>query len=204
MAEAEQSNPVPALDNEPLIRQPSGVEARVAALIAPVAAAHGFRLVRVRLLGLNGLTLQIMAERPDGSMTIEDCEFLSQNISPLLDVENVIDRAYNLEVSSPGMDRPLVRKSDFRAWAGHLAKIETDILLDGRKKFRGEIKAATEDGVLFAHTARDGAAQETLIPYEAIAEANLVLTDALIRDALSRDKMEKAAAAAGQEENLPS
>jgi len=203
MAETEQHKR--QVIDEPLIRRPSGVEARIIALIGPAAAALGYRLVRVRLLGLNGLTLQIMAERPDGRMTIEDCEFLSQNISPLLDVENVIDRQYNLEVSSPGMDRPLVRKSDFAAWRGHQAKIETDMPLDGRKKFRGAIKAVNEDSILFAHTAKDGAAAETLIPYEAIAEANLVLTDELIREALRRDKAareEAARAAAGNENEI--
>ena len=101
--------------------------------------AIGFRLVRVRLSGQNGLTLQIMAERQDGTMTVEDCEEVSRAISPVLDVEDPIDKAYHLEVSSPGIDRPLVRKSDFARWLGHLVKCETSILVANRKRFRGKI-----------------------------------------------------------------
>lgn len=107
-----------------IIRE-SGIDARIAAIILPVLRAIGFRLVRVRLSGQNGLTLQIMAEREDGTMTVEDCEEVSRAVSPALDVEDPIEKAYHLEVSSPGIDRPLVRKSDFSAWAGHLAKVET-------------------------------------------------------------------------------
>lgn len=191
MTEAEQTQAAEHCRDEPFIHEPAGAEGRIAALIAPLMAELGFRLVRVRLSGLNGLTLQIMAERFDGSMTIEDCEFLSQNIAPLLDVENVIDRQYNLELSSPGMDRPLVRKSDFSAWRGHLAKIETQSPINGQKKFRGEIKAADENAVLFKHSAKDGGETETEIPYAAIAEASLVLTDELIRAVLGKDKQEK-------------
>ena len=104
--------------------------------------AIGFRLVRVRLSAQNGLTLQIMAERDDGTMTVEDCEAVSRAVSPVLDVEDPIDKAYHLEVSSPGIDRPLVRKSDFARWAGHVVKIETSILVADRKRFRGKIAEA--------------------------------------------------------------
>ena len=123
------------------------MDARVAAIVQPVLRAIGFRLVRVRLSGQNGLTLQIMAEREDGTMTVEDCEEVSRAVSPALDVEDPVDKAYHLEVSSPGIDRPLVRKSDFETWAGHLVKIETSILVAERKRFRGTIVEAGDNGV---------------------------------------------------------
>ncbi|WP_039760947.1 ribosome maturation factor RimP, partial [Bartonella queenslandensis] len=132
--------------DEPRLFKEDGVEARVAALVVPLLKPLGFRLVRVKLLGQNGLTLQIMVERADGSLTVEDCEIVSRTVSPLLDVENVIERKYHLEISSPGIDRPLVRKSDFFHWQGHLAKIETKITIDGRRKFRGILTNITQDG----------------------------------------------------------
>ncbi len=107
-----------------IIRE-SGVDARIALIVEPVLAADGYRLVRVRLSGQNGLTLQIMAEREDGTMTVEDCEAVSRLLSPVLDVEDPIDKAYHLEISSPGIDRPLVRKSDFADSVGRLVKVET-------------------------------------------------------------------------------
>src|SRR5690606_12365434 len=105
----------------------------------------GFRLVRVRLSGQNGLTLQIMAERKDGTMDVEGCEEVSRAISPVLDVEDPIDKAYHLEVSSPGIDRPLVRKSDFEAALGHLVKMETAVMVGGRKRFRGKLTEVSAD-----------------------------------------------------------
>ncbi|MDQ6435557.1 ribosome maturation factor RimP [Mesorhizobium sp. LHD-90] len=170
-----------------IIRE-SGTEARVAAIIAPVLRATGFRLVRVRLLGQNGLTLQIMAEREDGSMTVEDCEEVSRAISPALDVDDPIDKAYHLEVSSPGIDRPLVRKSDFFAWTGHVVKMETSIMVAERKRFKGKIAEAGETDVLIERDMPAYGVEPTVrVPYETIAEARLVLTDDLIRDALSKD-----------------
>jgi ribosome maturation factor RimP len=170
-----------------IIRE-SGIDARVASVVAPVLKGMGFRLVRVRVSGQNGLTLQIMAERNDGTMTVEDCEEVSRAVSPALDVADPIEKAYHLEVSSPGIDRPLVRKSDFSAWAGHLVKMETSIMVAERKRFRGKIAEAGEDDVLIE---RDqpayGEAPSVRVPYETIAEARLVLTDDLIRDALSKD-----------------
>lgn len=171
-----------------IIRE-SGVDARVAAIIEPVLRAIGFRLVRVRLFGQNGLTLQIMAERLDGTMTVEDCEEVSRAVSPVLDVEDPIDKAYHLEVSSPGIDRPLVRKSDFVTWTGHLVKVETSVLVADRKRFRGRISDADGDGVTIE---RDqpvyGEPPAVRVPFEALAEARLVLTDDLVRDALTKDK----------------
>ena len=104
--------------NEPRIVAETGQEARIANIVEPAINDLGYRLVRVRLSGMNGLTLQIMAERPDGTMGIDDCEAVSRAISPVLDIEDPVNAAYNLEVSSPGIDRPLVRRSDFETWSG--------------------------------------------------------------------------------------
>ncbi len=166
-----------------------GVAARVAALAEPVLVDLGYRLVRIRISGADGCTVQIMAERPDGSMTIEDCETVSRALSPVFDVADPIERAYRLEVSSPGMDRPLVRRSDFERYAGHALKVEMAVALGGRKRFRGELLGVEGDA---ARIRRDDAAPgdeaEVLLPMQDIAEAKLVLTDALIADALRRSK----------------
>jgi ribosome maturation factor RimP len=171
-----------------LIRE-SGVDARVAAIVGPVLETVGLRLVRARLMSQNGLTLQIMAERPDGTMTIEDCEEASHALSPALDVEDPIDKAYNLEVSSPGIDRPLVRAADFAAAVGHQAKIETAVLVGGRKRFRGTILEAGEAGItLERDQVAEGEEAVVAIPFDAMAEARLVLTDDLVREALRNDR----------------
>ncbi|HEV2896910.1 MAG TPA: ribosome maturation factor RimP [Pseudaminobacter sp.] len=176
-----------SIGDDRIIRE-SGMDARVASIIQPVLRAIGFRLVRVRLSGQNGLTLQIMAEREDGTMTVEDCEEVSRAVSPALDVDDPIEKAYHLEVSSPGIDRPLVRKSDFATWTGHLVKMETSILVADRKRFRGKIASADEDGVVIERDqAAYGEEPSVRVPFEAIAEARLILTDDLIRDALSKD-----------------
>lgn len=122
---------------EPRIVPEIGLEARIAHIVEPVIAGLGYRLVRVKVSAQNGTTLQIMAERPDGTMTVEDCERVSRDVSPALDVEDPIERAYHLEVSSPGIDRPLVRRSDFARWQGHQAKVEMERPLDGRRRFKG-------------------------------------------------------------------
>lgn len=182
--------------NEPRLIVETGLDQRVAAIIEPVLVGMGFRLVRVRLLNLNGLTLQVMTERNDGTMTVEDCEEVSMAISPVLDVEDPIDKAYHLEVSSPGIDRPMVRKSDFQRWIGHIVKCETSILVDKRKRFRGKIAAVDNDGFTIE---RDqvayGEEPKVTIPFSTLAEAKLILTDDLIRDALRADKLAKAEAA---------
>lgn len=173
---------------ERMVRE-TGVDARIAAIVEPVLAPMGFRLVRVRLSGQNGSTLQIMAERQDGSMTVEDCEELSRALSPVLDVEDPVDEAYHLEISSPGIDRPLVRKSDFVDWQGHLAKIETTILVADRKRFRGRIAEVDNDGITIERDAASyGDAPVVRIPFDTIGEARLILTDDLVRDALKQDK----------------
>ena len=174
------------------ILRETGIDARIASIIAPAVAGAGFRLVRVRLSGQNGLTLQIMAERPDGTMTVEDCEALSRAVSPALDVDDPIEKAYHLEVSSPGIDRPLVRKSDFSTWTGHLVKVETSIMVADKKRFRGRIASADEAGITLERDAPGYGEEMTVrIPFEALSEARLVLTDDLIRDALSKDNQAK-------------
>jgi len=175
-------------DEQRIVRE-TGVDARVASIVEPVLNSAGYRLVRVRLSGMNGLTLQIMAERADGTMTVEDCENVSRMISPLLDVEDPIDRAYHLEVSSPGIDRPLVRMSDFARWSGHMAKIDTSVIVAGRKRFRGTITGLSQDSVtLESDKASFGDSMVAEIPLDTIADARLILTDELIRAALKADK----------------
>lgn len=183
-------------EKEPRIIVETGVELRIAEIIDPVIADMGYRLVRVRLLNQNGLTLQVMAERDDSTMTVEDCEKVSMAISPVLDVEDPVDKAYHLEVSSPGIDRPMVRKSDFTRWHGHIVKFETSIMVDNRKRFRGKIAETNDEGFTIE---RDqvayGEAPSVTIPFTALSEAKLILTDDLIRDALRADKLAKAQAA---------
>ncbi|RVC73721.1 MAG: ribosome maturation factor RimP [Mesorhizobium sp.] len=177
-----------AIDADDRIIRESGIDARIALIVQPVLRGIGFRLVRVHLSGQNGLTLQIMAEREDGTMTVEDCEEVSRAVSPALDVEDPIEKAYHLEVSSPGIDRPLVRKSDFATWTGHLVKMETSVLVGDRKRFKGKIAESDADGVLIARDKVAYGEEPTVrVPYDAIADVRLVLTDDLIRDALSKD-----------------
>ena len=185
--------------NEPRLIVETGLDRRVADIIEPAIEQIGYRLVRVRLLAQNGATLQIMCERPDGTMTVEDCEAVSMAVSPVLDVEDPIDKAYHLEVSSPGIDRPMVRKSDFVRWQGHIVKCETSILVDNRKRFRGKIVASDADGFTIERDQPAYGEDPTIvIPFTVLAEAKLILTDDLIRDALTADKKAKAAQAANQ------
>ena len=128
--------PTTFTDEPRLITEP-GRAARVAALAEPVLAGLGYRLVRVRISGSAGCTVQIMAERPDGTLSIEDCEAASRALSPVLDVADPIEGSYQLEISSPGIDRPLVRHSDFDRYAGHVAQVEMTVPVDGRRQFRG-------------------------------------------------------------------
>src|SRR6187399_3476190 len=122
---------------EPRLVVEPGAAARVAAVAAPVLQGMGYRLVRIKISGESGCTVQIMAERPDGTMLVEDCEAVSRALSPVLDVADPIERAYRLEISSPGIDRPLVRRSDFERYHGHLVKIEMTQMHANRKRFRG-------------------------------------------------------------------
>ncbi len=175
--------------NEPRIIVETGQEARVARIIEPTINELGYRLVRVKLSSMNGLTLQIMAERPDGMMGVNDCEAVSRAISPLLDIDDPIEKAYHLEMSSPGIDRPLVRKSDFVVWTGHVAKMETRSLVNGRKRFKGRILSVGDDSVTFKREEiAKGEEENFTLPLIEIGEAKLTLSDELIREALRRDK----------------
>jgi ribosome maturation factor RimP len=161
----------------------------------------GYRLVRVRVSGAEGCTVQVMAERPDGTMTVEDCEMVSRSLSPVLDVADPIDRAYRLEISSPGIDRPLVRKSDFERYAGHLAKIETAIPFEGRKRFRGVLAGTEGEAVrIRCDDVAEGEPAEVLLPIDDMTEAKLILTDALVTEALRREKSAKRDARAARRE----
>lgn len=180
---------------EPRLIVETGIDRRVAEIIEPVLAAMDFQLVRVRLMNQNGQTLQIMAERTDGTMTVVDCETVSMAISPVLDVEDPIPGMYHLEVSSPGIDRPMVRKTDFTRWAGHIVKCETSVMLDGRKRFRGKIASADDKGFTIERSdIAYGESPTVVVPFEALAEAKLILTDDLIREALKADKLAREAA----------
>ena len=186
---------------EPRLITETGIDQRIAEIIEPILTGMGFVLVRVRLSSQNGSTLQIMAEREDGTMTVQDCEAVSMAISPVLDVEDPVEKAYHLEVSSPGIDRPMVRKSDFVRWQGHLVKVETSILVDNRKRFRGKIASVEADGFrLERDQIAYGEEPVEMIPFNTLSDAKLVLTDDLIRDALKADKQAKAAAANQNEE----
>jgi ribosome maturation factor RimP len=181
--------------SEPRLIVEQGTAARVAAIAEPVLFGMGYRLVRVKISGLDGCTVQIMAERPDGSMSVEDCEDVSRALSPVLDVEDPIERAYRLEISSPGLDRPLVRRSDFVRFAGHQLKVEMVAALDGRRRFRGVLLGVDGDAArLRRDDAASGEAGEVLLPIEDIGEAKLVLTDALIAESLRRGKAAERAA----------
>ncbi|WP_417688575.1 ribosome maturation factor RimP [Roseibium sp.] len=175
-----------------------GLDARVAAIVEPVIEDLGYRLVRTKISAANGCTLQIMAERPDGTMTVDDCETISRAVSPALDVDDPINRAYHLEISSPGIDRPLVRASDFERWAGHEMKVEMAVMQDGRKRFRGTLLGVKDDAALLRlPDVKTGETDTAALPLADIGEARLILTDDLITAAL---KAEKAALAAREAE----
>jgi ribosome maturation factor RimP len=172
----------------------SGVAARVAELIEPVLESMGYRLVLVRLTGGSDAILEIMAERADGTMTVEDCEAVSPAVSPLLDVHDPIDGAYRLQVSSPGIDRPLVRPADFERWAGYEAKIELKEAISGRKRFRGPLEGYADGEARIEIEVPDAGHQIIGLPLALIGSAKLVLTDQLVRDSLRRAKGNETAA----------
>lgn len=188
---------------EPRLVPETGLDARVAHIVEPVLMDLGFRLVRVKVSGLNGCTLQIFADRPDGTMSVEDCEAASRAISPVLDVEDPIQREYHLEISSPGIDRALVRRSDFDRWSGFEAKIELSRPAHGRKRFRGILLGTRQGeagglaGVRLLQSLEDGTTEVwfDLASYE---DGKLMLNDALIRDSLRAAKA--AAEARGAED----
>ena len=170
---------------EPRLVSQKGLEARVAAIIEPVIEDLGFDLVRVRITGEHGCTVQIMAEMPDGTMTIQGCEAVSRAISPALDVEDPIDKEYHLEVSSPGVDRPLVRKRDFVAWAGHDAKVELATPVEGRRRYRGLLDGVEGQNLkMILPDVPQGTDPNVLVPLGNLSEAKLVMTDELMKLAL--------------------
>jgi ribosome maturation factor RimP len=179
--------------DEPRLITDGGPARKVARVVEPVLRDFGLRLVRIRISAAQTAVLQIMAERPDGTMTIEDCENASVAMSPVIDLEDPISGEYRLEVSSPGIDRPLVRLSDFHRAIGHDVKIEMAIPVEGRKRFRGIVESIdeTEGAARVAIRLEGGAKDEEVVAMlivADIAEARLVLTDDLIRDTLRREK----------------
>jgi len=197
---ADQTSPMTGTEpnalDEPRLVTETGVAARIASICAPALRDLGYRLVRVRVSGINGMTIQIMAERPDGSMNVQDCETASSVLSPLLDVEDPVSAAYHLEVSSPGIDRPLVRVSDYVRAVTHECRLETSTLFLGRKRFRGWIEGVEGEGrdIRVKLRRMDAGADEEAdvqIPLYDIAEARLVLTEALIRESLRAAKAQE-------------
>lgn len=178
-----------AAGDEPRLIAETGLPARIAAIAGPVVEQLGYRLVRIKVSSGEECTIQVMAERPDGTMTVEDCETVSRAISPILDLDDPIGGAYYLEISSPGIDRPLVRASDFERWAGHEAKLELARPMDGRKRFRGIIGAPSADRrtvpVELADV-KEGLPSRYDLTLADLADAHLVLTDELVRESLRR------------------
>ena len=180
--------------DEPRLIVEGGAAARIVALAAPILRDVGLRLVRVKISNADGGTVQIMAERPDGTMTIEDCERANDALSPAFDVESPFERPYRLEISSPGIDRPLVRVTDFERAIGHEARIEMSRALDGRKRYRGPIEAVEAGAARIAWTPEDGSeAKIVSLPIAEMGEARLVLTDDLVRATLRKEKAVKEA-----------
>lgn len=204
--------------HEPRIFAETGMDARIAAIVEPVIEDLGYWLVRVKCSNRDGFTVQIMAERPDGTMTVEDCETISRNISPVLDAEDPIGREYRLEMSSPGIDRPLVRVSDFERWKGHLARVELSRAFEERKRFKGFLLGVKDE--TFGIRIDEGTAPVSTrpvrkgqkpkakpveatdevksdapvywLPLGDLGEARLILTDALIDEALKAAKHQEA------------
>ncbi|WP_052340990.1 ribosome maturation factor RimP [Salinarimonas rosea] len=180
----------------------TGLAARVAAIVEPVIEDLGYRLVRVKISSQNGCTVQVMAERPDGTMGVDDCEIVSRAISPALDVDDPVTTAYNLEVSSPGIDRPLVRPGDFVRWAGHEAKVEMARPVGARKRFRGLVRGVEDEhALILLPDVPEGVEPLARLPLDDIGEARLVLTDDLIRESLKRGT---APSAEGADETIES
>jgi len=161
----------------------TAIDRRLAEIVQPVIEGLGFELVRIRLMGGNTKTLQIMADRPDGGIDVDDCGKISVGVSAALDVEDPIDDAYNLEVSSPGIDRPLTRLKDFEAWNGYEARIETSEMIEGRKRFKGILHGTEGDEVLIE--IEEGTIG---LKFDWLADAKLVLTDELITEMLRQKK----------------
>ncbi len=165
----------------------TSIDMRLADIVRPVVEGMGFELVRLRLMGGNTPTLQVMVERPEGGIEVDECARISTELSAVLDVEDPIEDNYTLEVSSPGIDRPLTRLGDFARWEGYVAKLETGELIDGRKRFKGVLEGVEGDEVLIA--IEDQGKPVTIgLKFDWLAEARLVLTDELIAEALRTRK----------------
>lgn len=165
----------------------SEIEKKISAIISPTIETLGYELVRIRLVPGETSTLQIMADRKSGEIDVEDCSIISRDISVLLDVEDPINDAYILEVSSPGIDRPLTRLKDFSNWQGYEVKLETYELINGQRRFKGEIYNIEKDNITLANNGKF-----IELSFELISEAKLILTDNLIKDVLRNRKSIKA------------
>ncbi|NNK78908.1 MAG: ribosome maturation factor RimP [Litoreibacter sp.] len=161
----------------------AAIDRRLAEIAQPIIEGMGYELVRIRLMGGKTHTLQVMAEKPEGGIEVDDCAKISTALSAVLDVEDPIVEEYNLEVSSPGIDRPLTRIKDFDTWQGYESKIETDEMIDGRRRFKGELAGTDGDEVLV--TIEEGTIG---LKFDWLSDAKLVLTDELIRDVLKSRK----------------
>jgi len=165
----------------------TSIDRRLSEIVSPVLEDMGFELVRLRLMGGKSPTLQIMADKPDGGIEVDDCAKISTAVSATLDVEDPIEDAYALEVSSPGIDRPLTRLKDFEVWKGHEAKIETHEPIDSRKRFKGELQGV-ENGEILIEIDVNGVPTVIGLQFDWLSDAKLVLTDDLIRDVLRARK----------------
>lgn len=168
----------------------ASIDRRLAEIIGPVIGDMGYELVRVRLMGGRTKTLQVMADRPEGGIEVDDCAKISTAISAVLDVEDPLDEAYTLEVSSPGIDRPLTRLKDFELWDGYEAKVETREMIDGRRRFKGRLAGIEDDEVLLelAEAGDDGAPLTIGLKFDWLSDAKLILTDDLIAEMLRARK----------------
>ncbi|ATX67574.1 ribosome maturation factor RimP [Roseinatronobacter bogoriensis] len=165
----------------------TSLDQRLASIVTPVIEGLGFELVRLRLMSGKMRTLQIMADRPDGGIEVADCAAISTAVSAALDVEDPLEDAYTLEVSSPGIDRPLTRLKDFAAWEGYEARLETTELIDGRRRFKGELAGVEGDEVLI-EIEENGEPVTIGLQFDWLSDAKLVLTDDLIAEMLRARK----------------
>lgn len=166
----------------------TSIDRRLAEIVRPTIEGMGYELVRIRLMGGQRKTLQIMADRPGGGIEVEDCARISTAVGAVLDVEDPLEEAYTLEVSSPGIDRPLTRLKDFDDWEGFEARLETSELIDGRRRFKGVLAGTEGDEVLIGIEGPDGEPVTIGLKFDWLSDAKLVLTDELIREALTQKK----------------
>lgn len=172
------------------MRAKTAIDAQLLEIADPIAAELGYEVVRLRVMGGKSRRLQIMAQRPDGSMNVDDCARLSRALSEKFEADDPFADEWTLEVSSPGVDRPLTQLKHFADWEGHEVKIELDRVVEGRKRFTGVLAGVEEDKVAIDLKGED---ETALFPFEWIAEAKLVMSDALIEESLRRRKPEGAA-----------